>query len=147
MTNRVNNITLLNTPARARLITRADSCVCELRYSSRVSRMATADFFRRGEEKISERFSLLINLLLPSFVSLESVLVSNIRQVYTRKLDKGTTISPLRWRNHCLRSNVYGNTHRVEIEDATNDPDRARPGICEQLSTRWMWREREEKHR
>lgn len=79
-----------------------------------------------SEKKNSERFSSLINLLPPPTETfLLNPLVSNIRKVYARKFSKETAISPLRWRNHCLRSNVYGNTDRIEIEDAMSDPARA----------------------
>lgn len=67
-------------------------------------------------------------------------LVANICKVYARKLDKKTAISPHRWRNHCLRSNVYRRTHRNRRRDerSYSSSFQARPRICE-LSAMWMW--------
>lgn len=101
------------------------------RYTSRTLRMATTDFSM--EKKNSELFSSLINLSPFSaeapLLSLNS-LISNIPKVYARKFGKETAVSPHRWRNHCLRSNVYGNTHCIEIEDAMSDPARNRSGFA-----------------
>lgn len=125
MISRVNNIMFLNTPARARLMNERTDSLYGPRYHIANITYGDGEFLEgKSGKKNSERFSSLINL--PSPVPLLSLnpLVSNIRKVYARKFSKETAISPHRRRNHCLRSNVYGNTHCIEIEDAMSDPAR-----------------------
>lgn len=67
--------------------------------------------------------------------------VSNIFAKYTPGSSIRRQRYLLRSQNHCLRSNVHGNTHHVEIEDAMSDlGTRFRPAsrIRKQFSATWM---------
>lgn len=135
MTNRANNIMLLNTPARARLITSVGILPCAATFIANVAN-GNNGFLNTGKKKfrtiLSTYHSSLISSILPppppSLPLFLNSLVSNIHK-YTcgSSVKKRRKRSPLRWRNHCLRSNVYGNTHRTEIEDAMSDPARGPP--------------------
>lgn len=123
MTYRVNNIMLLNTPARARLITGADFLYG---YASQISRTATADFSMWGKKFKTILFTDQSRALPGALLCFPRIHSYRIFAKYTR----GSSVGKRRylltvWRNHCLRLNVYGNTHCIEIEDAMSDPARA----------------------
>lgn len=125
MTNRINNIMLLNTPAWAWLITRRGFYARRGFYSSQMLRMENGGFLNVRKKIQNDCFHLSI---FPPPSRSATALLESARSEYLQSI-RGSSIRRRRYLPTVGEITVYARTCievRIEIEDAMSDLARAR---------------------